>query len=205
MQATLEVKHQVWELPPVILHPFAETGSPEVLLESSRARLMLDGLIPRGDMDDEELERRLLAGRFSELRMLYYVGKDLDRWVEQCVEMAQRDEEMRLARVGTGSFIRLLVEETPQHVKDKLASWGVADYRSIFRRALGLRAIFRDVPHITDLTPHFIRGYYRYADHMFACRLQCEDDRPLDHERFNFEIYASAEYSQMLERQWEVS
>lgn len=205
MQATLEVKHQVWELPPVILHPFAETGSPEVLLESSRARLMLDGLIPRGDMDDEELERRLLAGRFSELRMLYYVGKDLDRWVEQCVEMAQRDEEMRLARVGTGSFIRLLVEETPQHVKDKLASWGVADYRSIFRRALGLRAIFRDVPDITDLTPHFIRGYYRYADHMFACRLQCEDDRQLDAERFNFEIYASAEYSQMLERQWEVS
>lgn len=203
MQDTLELKQHVWELPPVILHPFAEAGGAERLMESSRARLMLEGLVPRGEMDDEELERRLLAGRFSELRMLYYVGKDLDRWVEQCVEQAGRDVDLRAARAGAGSFIRLLVENPPQHVKDKLASWGVTDYRSIFRRALGLRSVFRDVPLIDELTPQFIRSYYRYADNLYSCRLQCEDDRPLDPERFQFMLYASAEYSQLLERQWD--
>ena len=80
----------VWELPPLILHPFNERVSPSTLLDNSKAALMLSGLIPRDGTDEEELERRLLAGRYGELRMLYFVGKDVFRWVDQCVEWAQR-------------------------------------------------------------------------------------------------------------------
>ena len=36
----------VWELPPLILHPFNERVSPSDLLENSKAALMLSGLLP---------------------------------------------------------------------------------------------------------------------------------------------------------------
>ncbi len=44
----------IWELPPLILHPFSERISPESLLENSKAALMLSGLLP-GDGQDHEL------------------------------------------------------------------------------------------------------------------------------------------------------
>src|SRR3954470_2177829 len=80
----------VWELPPLILHPFNERVPPSALLDNSKAALMLSGLIPQDGTAEEELERRLLAGRYSEIRMLYFLGKDVFRWIEQCAEWAQR-------------------------------------------------------------------------------------------------------------------
>ncbi len=59
----------VWDLPPLILHPFNERVPPTALLENSKAALMLSGLIPGDGTDREDLKRRLLAGRYSELRM----------------------------------------------------------------------------------------------------------------------------------------
>ena len=73
----------VLTLPPLILHPFADAGGPNKLVESSRASLKLQGLLPTGESSREDLDRALLDGRYSELRMLYYVGKDLVRWIEQ--------------------------------------------------------------------------------------------------------------------------
>ena len=37
------------KLPPLILHPFADAGGPEKLVESSRASLVLQGLLPAGE------------------------------------------------------------------------------------------------------------------------------------------------------------
>jgi hypothetical protein len=37
------------KLPPLILHPFADPTGPDKLLESSRASLMLQGLLPSGE------------------------------------------------------------------------------------------------------------------------------------------------------------
>src|SRR5579872_1099744 len=76
----------VWVLPPLILHPFNERVPPSALLENSKAALMLSGLIPSDGSDPEELKRRLLSGRYSEVRMLYFLGKDVFRWIDQCVE-----------------------------------------------------------------------------------------------------------------------
>jgi len=87
----MELK-QVWKLPPLILHPFADPGAAEKLVASSQASLQLNGLLPESDSTVEELDRKLLHGRFYEIRMLYYVGKDLVRWIEQCMEVVERDE-----------------------------------------------------------------------------------------------------------------
>ena len=71
----------VHKLPPLILHPFADSGGPDKLVESSRANLMIQGLLPAGEHRMEDIERTLLDGRFCEIRMLFYVGKDLLRWM----------------------------------------------------------------------------------------------------------------------------
>lgn len=194
---------RVWDLPPVILHPFTDPSGPDKLVESSRAHLMLQGLLPTGDLTREEILARLLAGRLCEVRMLFYVGKDLDRWLEQCMEIANRDEDLRAAGVGQSSFIHLLVEQTPQEMREKLIRWGVADYRAIFSRALGLNAVFNTVPVLEQVNPGFIRHYYRYADQMYQARLNLEPVKRLNPEAFRFELFASGEYSKMLESEWE--
>jgi hypothetical protein len=73
----------VRKLPPLILHPFADASGPHKLVESSRASLMLQGLLPTGEQSSEELERTLLDGRYQEIRMLFYVGRDILRWIDQ--------------------------------------------------------------------------------------------------------------------------
>ena len=55
-------------------------------MESSRASLALQGFLPRDETPALDLDRQLLRGRYAELRMLYYIGKDVTRWTEQCVE-----------------------------------------------------------------------------------------------------------------------
>src|SRR5260370_22188536 len=78
----------VWDLPPLILHPFNERIAPSTLLESSKAALMLSGLMPNEGANPDELKRRLLNGRYAEMRMLFFLGKDVSRWIDQSVESA---------------------------------------------------------------------------------------------------------------------
>src|SRR5579864_4590150 len=85
----------VWSLPPLILHPFNERVPPSALLENSKAALMLSGLIPGDGSDEEELKRRLLAGKYGEVRMLFYLGKDVFRWIDQCVDSTSRAPEFQ--------------------------------------------------------------------------------------------------------------
>src|SRR5947208_16143205 len=134
----------VWVLPPLILHPFNERVPPSTLLENSKAALMLSGLIPSDGSDVEELKRRLLSGRYSEIRMLFFLGKDVFRWIDQCVEWAERVPELREAGICRQSFAGLLTRHAPESVKEKLIRWGVSDYISIFSRAVGLNSLFID-------------------------------------------------------------
>ena len=94
----------VWELPPLILHPFNERVPPASLLESSKAALMLSAMIPTDGSDPEELRRRLLAGRYAEVRMLFFLGKDVLRWIEHCKEFADRTLELQGADICSQSF-----------------------------------------------------------------------------------------------------
>lgn len=195
---------KVWKLPPLILHPFSDASGPNKLLESSRASLMLQGLLPSGDFSAFELEQKLLDGRFCDLRMLFYLGRDLDRWIEQCLEVVERDETLRNMGIKRQSFCMLLVEDPPDNIREKLKAWGVADYKAIFSRAIGLNSVFADVPERDLLNLDFIRNYYRFADHMFACNQQLAAFTEIRCRNFQFDLFASGEYTRMLERQWDM-
>ena len=169
-QSDIVEQNSVFRLPPLILHPFAEAQGPQRLVESSRASLMIQGLLPHGEASDSDLQRKLLDGRYAELRMLYYVGRDVQRWIEQCLEYVSRQPDLREGGIRYQSFAAYLVNQTPVAVQTKLRRWGVADYRSIFMRALGLNTMLAAPPERFYLADEFVRNYYRYADQMFLSR-----------------------------------
>lgn len=197
----LEAGH-TWVLPPLILHPFSDTTTPQKLLEGSRAALMIQGLLPMRDESLERLQEKMLEGRFCEIRMLFYVGKDTVRWIEQCLDIVDREPLLREGGVDWRSFATLLAENPPAAVIAKLKSWGVADHRAIFTRGLGLNSVFAAAPPRDMLSDEFIRNHHRYADQMFACRMNPPPVARLQSSQFSFELFASGEYTAMLEREW---
>ncbi len=202
MQATKRQVTKTRELPPLILHPLADENSPESMLEGSRANLMLHGLLPHDTQSDEELVEKVARSRYLELRMLYFVGKDLERWLQQCAEFVENDAELVGENYSQQSFASYLIESTPPGVRNKLLSWGVVDYRNIFVRALGLRSVFQELPDCDIVSRAFLLDYHRFTDYLYACRQQLSPFTPIAVNAFIFEIYASAEYSQILEKQW---
>lgn len=193
------------KLPPLILHPFADASGPDKLVESSRASLMLQGLLPSGERTTQDLDKSLLEGRYCEIRMLFYVGKDLVRWIEQSLDHVEREPGFCGTGIKFQSFAAYLVQNTPPSVQAKLRKWGVADFKSIFMRALGLNAILSEVPARGVLADDFVRNYYRYADSIFLCRQSQTPFTDIAPMNFEFDIYASGEYSRMLEREWSQS
>ena len=193
----------IWDLPPLILHPFNEHVPPAALLENSRAALMLSGLIPSDGADRDDLKVRLLSGRYSEMRMLFFLGKDVFRWLDQCVEWAARIPQFRAEEIFPQSFAGLLTGTPPEMVKEKLVQWGVADYASIFSRSIGINSMFVEPPAMESLTEGFLRNYHRYGDFLFRCYMDSQAHSPLGSENFRFCLYASGEYSRLLESEWE--
>jgi hypothetical protein len=192
----------VWDLPPLILHPFNERVPPATLLENAKAALMLAGLIPDGGSDQAELKRRLLSGRYAEIRMLYFLGKDIFRWIEQCGEQVARAGELAEAEIFAQSFAGLLASSPPLNVQEKLTRWGVGDHGAIFARAIGLNAAFAAPPPMESLAEEFLRNYHRYADSLYHSYMETQPHRVIAPANFRFEIYASGEYSRMLESEW---
>jgi len=191
-----------FRLPPLILHPFSSPEDSSVLMESSRASLALQGFLPREDTPSQELDQRLLRGRYAEIRMLYYIGKDLVRWMEQCAEMVVASGAHEGRRIRPETFAVLLVKDIPAHVRTKLETWGVLDFCSLFRRAVGLHAVFTQIPEPEGFNADFLRRYHRYVDQWYEQRLRdsgCESPLPGE---FTFDLYASGEYTSMLEQSW---
>ncbi len=195
----------VWSLPPLILHPFNERVPPSTLLENSKAALILSGLAPSDGSDEDELNRRLMAGRYAEIRMLFFLGKDVFRWIDQCLEWAQREPQLRDLEVRRQSFCGLLTTNPPEPVKAKLMRWGVADYVSIFSRAIGLNSLFVQPPAFDTLADEFLRNYHRYADSLYQCFIESDPHCPIEARNFHFDLYASGEYSRLLESEWEAN
>jgi hypothetical protein len=190
------------KLPPLILHPFADASGPGKLVDSSRANLILHGVIPPDADGPARLEERLLSGRYCEISMLFYLGKDLLRWVLQCMDFSERNDELQQTGVRPESFVVLLIEDTPPEVREKLRAWGVHKYNTIFARALGLHAIFESLPAREVLAPEFMRHYHYFADGLFACRQQLFRFPRISPQSFDFHLYASGEYTRMLEQEW---
>lgn len=200
-QMTVEVEGR-YTLPPLILHPFTGAASAIGLVESAKASLEMlkDGRGAAGQR--MEIERRLLEGRYAELRMLFYVGKDVTRWLDQCVEVTSRQDGLQTLPITEQSFANLLIKQTPTDVAEKLVRWGVAEYARIFSRSIGVYSQFSEPPEQSLLQPEYIKNYYKYADYAFACWKVLKKYPVLPAEQFPFTLYASGEYTQMLEEEW---
>ena len=72
------------------------------------------------------------------------------------------------------SFAGLLTKDPPEAVKEKLVRWGVADYVSIFSRAIGMNAVFVHPPAFETLNEDFLRNYHRYPDFLYRCYMESE-------------------------------
>jgi hypothetical protein len=189
-------------LPPLILHPFSSPEDTSVLMESSRASLALQGFLPRDETPMHDLDQQLLRGRYAELRMLYYIGKDVSRWTEQCSETVKALPEFANREIRAETFAVLLVQHIPAHVRLKLEGWGVLDFCALFRRSIGLHAIFQEIPKAEDFSPEFLRRYHRYLDQWYEQRLRdWVFERPKADD-YTFDLYASGEYAMMLEQSW---
>jgi hypothetical protein len=202
MSTSARLPEHVRKLPPLILHPFSDAHAPEKLTLSARASLILNGLVPPEEVNEEELNRRVLEGRYSEIKMLFYLGKDVERWMEQCMEVVARDAGLHDRGIEPESFAELLIEDAPAAVREKLHGWGVVDYRAIFRRALAVRSLFAAVPEMPALAPGFLRSHHRYADCIYKCRLEGVNCAKLNSAEFRFDVFASGEYVRLLEKEW---
>ncbi len=189
-------------LPPLILHPFAGGDTTTQLLAGSKAMLTLKGLLPGEGGDTAGLEEIVLRGRIQEMRMLYFLGKDLMRWAEQCADFSSRQPELQKLGIRVQSFAALLVESPPNTVAAKLATWGVADFKGVFSRAFGLSACFGEPPTEASVAPVCAANYHRVADYLFLCFQNLVPYLPLTGDEFVFELYASSEYSAMLAQSW---
>ncbi len=189
-------------LPPLILHPFADAASSVRVLESAKAaaQMVLDPAQPATKA--EQLRERLLDGRYAEVRMLYFVGKDLFRWMEQCVDFCSRADDLRERGLAAQSFAEFLITRAPSDVDAKLRRWGVTDYARIFARSIGLHLQFALPPARQLLAPDYLRSYYRFTDYAYNCWKEGIQFPTLSPEEFTFELYASGEYSKLLEEQW---
>ncbi len=190
------------QLPPLILHPFTDASGSLQVLESAKAaaQMMLDG--EEAQSQAEQLRQRLLDGRYAELRMLFFVGKDVFRWLSQCLDFAQRADGLKDRGLVEQSFAEFLISQTPADVQAKLQRWGVADYSRIFARSIGIHLQFQEPPPRQILSREYLRTYYRYADYAYVCWKDSLKFPVLAGHEFNFALYASGEYSKLLEEQW---
>lgn len=191
------------QLPPLILHPFSGGAGTADLVDGSLASLALDGVVGSSE-EESALTHRMLTGRYQEIRMLLFLGKDIFRWMQQCVGHV-RGSDAADERIVEQSFAALAVEDPPVAVGLKLEGWGVTDRRAVFSRAIGIHSIFEDPPPASSLSPIFLKNYHRYADHAYICYQHSRAFLPLDGVNWRFEIYASEEYSRLLSDGWNLA
>jgi len=193
-----------WRLPPLILHPFTGGRSVDELLAGSKAAMAKQKLAdspPVAAGEQDELERRILVGRYQEICMLTFLGKDIVRWLAQCVDFTERSGATK--KFSEQSFAALVVEQPPKVVREKLERWGVTDRRAVFSRAIGVHTLFNSPPPIETLSAILLKNYHRFADHAYICFQHLRPFHEVDSRQFDFEIFASEEYSRILSEQWE--
>ncbi len=137
--------------------------------------------------------------------MLFYIGKDLLRWTEQCLDFVTREKKLMEAGIREQSFMALLTENLSPAMTAKLKTWGVHDQRAIFSRAIGVNMLFAKAPEMEALSPVFVQQYARFADYLFMAYQSMVPFKPLSPDRFLFELYASKEYADMLSETWKMA
>ena len=125
------------QLPPLILHPFADQSGTAQLVEKARKAPWC--LRPAAGKRAHR-RRTLRACSARALPRDPYAllpGKDLFRWIEQCVDSVGAAHNREDQGLREQSFAQLLVRYPPRTVRDKLAAWGVTDFRGHLRARAG--------------------------------------------------------------------
>jgi hypothetical protein len=201
MAAAQQQGNAVQTLPPLILHPFSNAMDPFRFLANARTGPAAMGEPGRSDAAAGAQQRKLLLTRYCEIRMLWCIGKDVLRWIDQCLDFVNRQSELRGGNIRFQSFAALLIENTPPAAVGKLLAWGVTDYQNLFARAIGLKSVFAELPTLGILSEEFLRDYYSFAYQLYLCRQQGEPYRRLDPGAFAFDVFTSGEYIKMIESQ----
>jgi hypothetical protein len=201
MAAEQQRGNAAWTLPPLILHPFSNAMDPFRFLANSRNVAASAGDSARGDGASGPVQRRLLLTRYCEVRMLWCIGKDVLRWIDQCLDFVNRQSELKGGDIRFQSLATLLIDNTPAAAVEKLLAWGVTDYQNLFARAIGLNSIFAELPALGILSEDFLKDYYSFAYQIYLCRQQAETHRKLDAGAFSLDVFTSGEYIKIIERQ----
>ena len=199
-QVLTKKMRRIPQLPPLILHPLSGSAGTAELVDGSLAALALDGTVDSSN-EEMELRRRMIAGRYQEVRMLLFLGKDIFRWMRQCVEYVQGSDAADV-RIVEQSFAALVVGTLPEAIGRKLEGWGLTDRRAVFSRAIGIHSLFEEPPLASSLSPIFLENHLRYADHAYICYPHSRAFLPLDGANCQFELYASEEYARLLSDTW---
>ena len=134
--------------------------------------------------------------------MLYFLGKDIFRWMDQCVESVRPHSGTRRGGHPHPELRRSADLGHSRGRQRKLIGSGVADHHAIFCRAIGLNALFATPPDANILGQDFLRCYHRYTDSAYRCHMEGDPHRTIGPANFSFALYASGEYSKILELQW---
>jgi hypothetical protein len=124
------------------------------------------------------------------------------RWLEQCVDACARSTDLGERSLGAQSFAHLLIQQTPADVAAKLRSWGVVEFARIFSRSIGIHTQFKEPPPREMLQADYLRQYYQFADYAYTCWRDTKKHPVLNPAQFPFTLYASGEYTKILEEQW---
>jgi hypothetical protein len=119
------------------------------------------------------------------------------------MEVTGREDALREVGLSRASFASLLIDDSPLHIHEKLQGWGVADYKSLFSRAIGLNAVFAAPPEPNVARGTFLMDYHRYSDGFYKSWNETHAGRAATPEAFTFDLFASGEYSRILEQQFE--
>ena len=76
------------------------------------------------------------------------------------------------------------------------------DFCALFRRSLGLHAVFQNLPPVESFSVEFLRRYHRHLDDWFESRMRDTSFERPEAGEFTFDLYASGEYTTMLEQSW---
>src|SRR5580698_8774766 len=101
-------RSELTTLPPLILHPFGGENGTSQLLEGSRAALALQQA-SLSNPHYADIQQRVILGRYQEIRMLLFLGKDIFRWIDQCMDQMERSGNIGL-RINAQCFSTLIVD-----------------------------------------------------------------------------------------------
>ncbi len=176
------------QLPPLILHPFSKPEDVEKLA-------VFPGI--------DDAASRSFETRYSEIRMLCFIGKDLDRWLAHSLEFLGQSSEPAAHAISEADLIRLLLFETPEPVKVKLAAWGIKNFESVFTPALGLSQIFSHPPEPWTLSTRFVERFREYAGLLYRIRADSQEPETAAKVKLSFDMYSSKEYIALFEKDWD--